>query len=1174
MNDETNGGTVVETTAELRPQHGVSEAPGPIDGQGHDAHAAGVEFWREYLGGAPALLELPRDHPRPGARRFSRSSQSFSLGDELTTELRELGRHEQAALPLTLAAAFATLLSRYTGQDDLLVGLAQSGQQPCPWHPTSVCPANTVVFRADLADRPDVLEMLRRTRAAVDATAPHAHVPFEAVVEAMGAEPNPAHHALVQVVMAFGAPSVDTSGFDLCLELEERPEGLAGRFVYDVDLFEPETIGRMIGHWTMLLEHMVAEPRVAVGELALLGASERQVLLGEWSAGPSVADGPDVVTCIAEQAATRPDAVAVECEGTELTYGELNRRANQLARFLRNEGIKPEAPVGVCLERSPDQMIALLGILKAGGVYVPLDPEAPAERIEYVLRDTQMPLVLTHDRLRPKLSGAGTEAVDLESSWSVIAQQFDEEPDDPPRPEQLAYLVYTSGSTGQPKGVMIERGAISAHTRAMIATYGLGPEDRVLQFSQYTADASLEQILPTLAVGGRLVMRGTEIWTPAELLEAIKTQHITVMNLWPAYWQQAAREWVRTPEDLVDTDLRLVIVGGERLGPRSVQLWRELGLPRARLLNAYGPTESTITATLADAGEDDDQITIGRPLPGRSVYILDPGGRPVPTRVVENSTSGVRRWRGGYLNRPELTGERFVVDPFAARPDARLYRTGDLARYLGDGRIEYIGRQDEQVKIRGYRIELGEVESVLALHPAVEEAVVVARDDSGDTYLVAYVVARTDEPLHATLRKYLEEKLPRYMQPGAIEVLEQFPRLASGKPDRRKLPEVKRGKRGDDAPYVAPRLLVHQELVQLWEELLEPRPIGITDNFFHLGGHSLLAAQLVSRIEQVWGTRLALSTLFAKPTIEQLADVLHQGKEGESSKAQVQPVQVDGDRTPFFFLHGDWTGGAFYCFALARACGDRQPFYVLEPYAFSGEEQAPTVDAIAAAHIDAMRGVQAHGPYRLGGFCNGGLLAYEMARQLEAVGETVEFLGLVNPSVPIQFNLLRRVCDTLSRVGRFAHGRQPDLYLRTRHALRHLYLRLQPGASRVQDFGQLLALEPRLKAMFPPRDALYEDYVGVLSWAAAAYETGVYGGKITFYWGRGEPSIPRTWAPVIAGKRRQDIEEHVVTGTHMTCITEHIQELADVMAECLDRVDHDAGGTAPLEGAAHGRPVP
>ncbi len=823
--------------------------------------------------------------------------------------------------------------------------------------------------------------------------------------------------------------------------------------------------------------------------------------------------------------------------------------------------------MGVCLDRSPDQLVALLGILKAAGAYVPIDPEAPVDRIQYLLQDTKMPLVLTHERLRDKVSGAGPEALSLDRNWDVIEQQFDEEPDEPAGEETLAYVVYTSGSTGQPKGVMVERGAISAHSRAMIATYGLGPEDRVLQFSQYTADASLEQILPTLAAGGRLIMRGTEIWTPSQLLEELKEQHITVMNLWPAYWQQAAQEWTRTPQAMAGTELRLVIVGGERLGARAVQLWRELGLPGARLLNAYGPTESTITATLGEAGEEDEKITIGRPLPGRSVYILDPGGRPVPVGVVGELHIGGALLARGYLNRPELTTGCFVPDPLGPHPEGRLYRTGDLARYLGDGRIEYIGRKDEQVKIRGYRIELGEVESVLGRHPAVDEAVVVAREDSGETYLVAYVVVRTTEPLHGELRAYLEERLPRYMQPAAIEQLEEFPRLASGKPDRRRLPEVERGRRTEDTPFLAPRLLAQQQLVQIWEELLEPRPIGIRDNFFHLGGHSLLAAQLVSRIEQVFGKRLALSTLFAKPTVEQLAEVLQQEDEGQQGKARVLPVQVDGSRTPLFFLHGDWTGGAFYCFALARACGEDQPFYALEPYTFSRHEQTPTVEAVATAHLEAMRRVQPRGPYRLGGFCNGGLLAYEMARQLEAAGEQVEFLGLVNPSVPVQLSLLRRVCEAVSRFGRVGRGRQADLYLRTRHALRNVYWRLRPGGSRVQDFGQLLVIEPRLQALLPPRDALYQDYVGVLSWAAAAYKTGIYGGKITFYWAREEPEIARTWEPVINSKRPEDVEEHVVAGTHMSCVTDHIQDLADVMGDCLSRVEMQPGVTDPSSAA-------
>ncbi len=462
------------------------------------------------------------------------------------------------------------------------------------------------------------------------------------------------------------------------------------------------------------------------------------------------------------------------------------------------------------------------------------------------------------------------------------------------------------------------------------------------------------------------------------------------------------------------------------------------------------------------------------------------------------------------------------------------------------------------MKIRGYRIEPGEVEAVLAQHPAVDEAVVAARGDGEDRELVAYVVTRTAEPLpQDQLRRYLEEKLPRHMQPGTIARLEKLPRLATGKPDRRRLPEVPRGKRREEAGYVAPRLLTEQHLIQIWEELLEPRPIGIRDNFFHLGGHSLLAVQLVDRIEQAYGRRLALSTLFAKPTVEQLAEALEEDEQGRG-KARVVPVQAEGSRRPFFFMHGDWTGGAFYCFALALACGPEQPFYVLEPYAFSGQEEPPTLQAIARAHIEAMREVQARGPYRLGGFCNGGLLAYEMARQLEREGEQIEFLGLINPSEPVQFSPLRAVCEGLRKVRLVGSGRQADLFLRTRHAGRHVYRRLRPGGSRVQDFGKLLEIEPRLEAMFPPRDALYNDYVGVFSWAAADYKTGTYRGKITFYWAREEPAIAQTWHPVTRCKDPADIDDYVVPGTHLSSVTDHVQDVAEILSECLSRVEHEA----------------
>ena len=505
--------------------------------------------------------------------------------------------------------------------------------------------------------------------------------------------------------------------------------------------------------------------------------------------------------------------------------------------------------------------------------------------------------------------------------------------------------------------------------------------------------------------------------------------------------------------------------------------------------------------------------------------------------------------------------------------EARLYRTGDLTRYLSDGRIEYVGREDQQVKIRGYRIELGEVEAALAQHPAVEEAVVLAAGTGADKELVAYVAGRTAEPLKEELQRYLLQKLPGYMQPAVIEQLERLPRLATGKPDRRRLPAVERGKRRGKEGYLAPQLLVHEQLVQIWTELLEARPIGIRDNFFDLGGHSLLAAQLVGQIERVYGKRLALSTLFANPTIEQLAVALQESGEEREEKARIVPLQAGGSRRPFFFLHGDWTGGAFYCFALARASGAEQPFYVLEPYAFSDRDGAPTLEAIASAHIEAMRGVQARGPYRLGGFCNGGLLAYEMARQLERDGEQVEFLGLINPSEPIQTSALWAAFERMHKVIRPGSRRQADLYLRARHAQRHVYRRLRPGGSRVQDFGKLLAIEPRLAAMFPPREALYKDYVGVFNWVAAGYRTGIFSGKITFYWAREEPAIAQSWQPIIRCKEAAHSEEHDVAGGLMSSVTDHIQGIAEILGECLNRAEQEARRPEQVAGSPPPRAV-
>jgi amino acid adenylation domain-containing protein len=1157
-----------------------------------------VKFWAEHLDGAPVTLDVPADHRRPEQLEARGGVQPFVLDAELTAGLRALSEQQRVPLAATLTAAYATLMSRYTGQEDLLIG-SVSEREPGPQdRPMVGCFLNTVVHRADLAGDPTVADLLRRTQTATGDMLPHAGVPFDAVVKELRPERIPGCPPLVQVGLAIApaastetitpvAPSSPAPGadwtltrvgldapapkFDLLMEVAERPGGLAGRFVYHRGLFEPETVRRMAGHWRMVLEGMVAEPGEPVSQLDLLTGPEREQLLRQWGVGGTQPAGPDVAELIGSQARTRPDATAVVCEDEQLSYAELDRRASQLAGYLRRQGVERGTPVGVCLERSAEQVVALLAIFRAGGVYVPLDPAAPAERIRYVVRDTGMPLMLTQAPLREIVDDSGTQLVylaDAEAAAQAEPGQEQGDPEQSARPVedgQAAYIIYTSGSTGQPKGVVVGRAALSAHCRTIVKEWDLTPQDRVTQFSQFSFDASLEQILPPLAAGGRLVMRGAEIWSSRGLLALLRSQQVTVTILPAAYWQQVVREWTQTPDALAGTQLRLVVVGGEQMGRLAVQQWSQLGLSGTRLINVYGPTEATITATMTEIRPDDEWIPIGRPLPGRTAYILDRQGQPAPAGVVGELYVGGELLARGYLNRPELTEQRFVPDPFSSQPGARLYRTGDRARFLADGRIEYMGREDQQVKIRGYRIELGEVEAALAQYPGVAQAVVVARKTGSGPELAAFVVAKPGIELdRAGLRPFLHDRLPGYMVPPAIEPLAEMPWLASGKPDRRQLMDRPRHPARTDEGYVAPRLPIHEQLLQIWEELLDSRPIGITDNFFDIGGHSLLAAQLVDQIDQQYGKKLTLSALFGRPTIEQLAEELQatgQPDQRRVPKVKLHPVQPDGTRTPFFFLHGDWTGGAFYCYTLAQACGDDQPFYALEPYVFSDHGPVPTMEEIAAAHLDAIRAVQPQGPYRLGGFCNGGLLAYEMSRQLEQEGEEVEFLALVNPSAPFQQGLRQQMSDRLKRILHLPDAVQMTGYLRTRQALRHVYRRLRPQGSRVEDFGKLLVIEPRLAAMFPPRAALYRDYVGVFAWLAGFYQTGDYRGPITFYWAREiRAAGTETWRPLL-GPGGPVHHDRIIEGALMTSVTEHIDGLARQLSQDLDQVSQDTALT-------------
>ncbi|HLJ34075.1 MAG TPA: non-ribosomal peptide synthetase, partial [Ktedonobacteraceae bacterium] len=600
------------------------------------------------------------------------------------------------------------------------------------------------------------------------------------------------------------------------------------------------------------------------------------------------------------QVARTPDAISLMYQSASLTYRELNRRANQLAHYLQRFGVGPETLVGLCVERSPEMIVGVLGILKAGGAYVPLDPVYPEERLNFMLSDAQSPVLLTQERVSAKLAKAehALEVIYLDTDWDKICLENEENPASGVLPENAAYVIYTSGSTGTPKGVVIQHQSLVNYTEAAIAAYSLHPGDRVLQFATLSFDASAEEIYPCLSGGATLVLRTTAMLDSMTFfLEKCEEWAITVLDLPTAFWHELTRK-ISEKVISLPPSVRLVIIGGEKALLDMMTQWQKHVNPQVQIVNTYGPTEATIVATMyrvpasATANNSLQEIPIGRPIPNTQVYLLDQNLHVVPIGVSGELYIGGIGLAREYLNRPALTRERFIPHPFSTGMGTRLYKTGDLASYLPTGDIIFLGRADQQVKIRGYRIELGEIETALEKHPDILDAVVQAREDgNGGKRLVAYVVPRHGHTFTSSnLRHFLQDQLPDYMVPAAFVLLEALPLSPSGKVDRFSLPLPEQGRSELPETFVAPTLPVHHQLVQIWEELLEVRPIGIQDDFFDLGGHSLLAVRLVDRIEQVWGKKISPATLIAGPTVEQLAQALGQ-PEVPASKTSLEAIQ-------------------------------------------------------------------------------------------------------------------------------------------------------------------------------------------------------------------------------------------------------------------------------------------
>ncbi|HYR12414.1 MAG TPA: amino acid adenylation domain-containing protein, partial [Longimicrobium sp.] len=836
-------------------------------------------YWRERLADAPALLELPTDHPRPAMQTFRGAYERIELPGELLERLQALGRSEGATLYMTLLGAFQVLLSKYSGSGDIVVGSPIAGRTRREVEDLIGFFVNTLVLRTDLSGNPRFREVLGRVRGATLGAYEHQEVPFERLVAELQPERSLSHSPLFQVSFALQDVEEPGSGlaelntervttdfahakFDLSLDFVATRQGLRGGLSYSTDLFERGTIVRMLSHLHRVLEQVAENADVRLSQLELLAAAEREQVLGTWNHTERETSDPPAHTLFAEWARRAPEAVALLDGPEAVTYGELDRRATILARHLRDLGFGPETPVGLCMERTPELLVGVLGIWKAGGAYVPLDPGYPAERLGWIIADAALPVVVATGGTAGVLPEHGATLVRVDQLPEAAADTAAEAPEVPASAASLAYVIYTSGSTGRPKGVLVQHGSLTNLLATTREAFGVGEGDVMPALASYAFDIWLFEALLPLTSGAavRLVARERVLDVPT-LVEEIADA--TLVHAVPALMRQLVHVERETPRL---ARLRRAFVGGDRVAADLLAEMRE-ALPGAESHVLYGPTEGTILASTHPVPQDGIVYghPIGRPLGNVRLYVCDTFGSPQPAGVPGELLIGGTGVARGYLGRAAMTAERFVPDPFSGRPGARLYRTGDRARWRADGTLEYLGRTDFQVKIRGFRIELGEIEAALREHEGVRECAVLVREDAGERRLVAYVVSDAEAE---ALRAHVRRSLPEYMVPGAFVVLDALPLTPNGKLDRKALPAPEFASDADR--YVAPRTPVEEVLAGIWAEVLKVERVGVHDNFFALGGHSLLAVTLVERMRRR-GVRADVRALFTTPTVAELA---------------------------------------------------------------------------------------------------------------------------------------------------------------------------------------------------------------------------------------------------------------------------------------------------------------
>jgi amino acid adenylation domain-containing protein len=1090
-----------------------------------------IDYWRKTLADAPPKLELVGDRTKPARPTHAGSMEVFEIPNDLIENLKQVGRRHGVTLYMTLLAAYHAQLHLYTGEEDIIVGGVTDLRRRPELENVVGYFLNTLSLRAKPKGETRFSDFLIEVRDSVLGALAASEAPFDEVVRSLDVKRQPGTHPLFNCLFSIEPPVdpfpdgwdltqmdvvVGGAKFDLYLELDERQnEGMHGRFLYSTELFDPSTVRRMIGHYMTILEGVVADATLPLKDLPLLGESERRKLLTDWNATEAAPPPNLLPDAFRAQVAARPDATAIRFGEHAVSYAMLDACAGAIAASLHAAGIEKGDLVGICLDRSPDMVAALLAVHRLGAAYLPLDPDFPATRLDYIAKDAGAKALLSERALDHILAHCGLPRILIDdvregapAPAAVLVQA-----------EDLAYVLYTSGSTGNPKGVEIGHGALINLLESFRANPGFTAEDSLLAVTTLSFDiAGLELFLPLIS-GGELILAPKSVTAdPRQLNELFVSARPSVMQATPATWRALIEAgWQGSPT------LR-ILCGGEAL-PRD--LAENLIQRSGELWNVYGPTETTIWSTLARVTPGDGPVPIGRPLANTTIHILDRYRNTAPIGVVGELFIGGAGLAKGYRHRPDLTAERFVE----IRGE-RLYRTGDLAKYQADGTILCLGRVDNDEKIRGYRVAVEEIEGALSEHPDIVAAAVRSWPDaSGERALAAYVVTRGDDmPSRAELRAHLAKTLPDYMIPSHFEHLSALPMTPNAKVDRKALPQPG----GAGARQIEPpQGETETTLAAIWCDLLRIGQVSRDDSFFELGGHSLLVARLLVRIEQQWGRRIGMAEFFQAPTLDKLAARIEGN--ATSDLGEWVPLQPKGSELPLLWLDG---GPTFM--ALAGAMGSDRPFLGLPlgPILERTLKPGMTFEQMASEIVAVIRATRPKGPYLIGGWCTNGIMAFEVARQLRASGEDVPLLALGHSMNPVAF---QRITSTQMRMSkaRYHLGVWSNLPIGKR-----LDYAFDRARGLMEDVGV---------AEIAEREGRYRVFAAQMEQAAYSYFPGDYDGAVALFQPAERLAVLDSrpgWAEVVRGS----LESYDIPGTHGTMAEPpNVATFAQRLNEALDR---------------------